>query len=143
VTPKEIYQHQLMLAAGGDRAAQMEFYAPDAVMEAPFAPPGAPSRLEGRDQILAMSVALDQARPEGMELVREESNLVVHETTDPEVVIAEVDAKVSVPGSDQRLDVRQVHVVRIRNGRIVHIKDYYAGHSAAFVQEALGTGPSA
>ena len=143
MTPKEIYERQLRLAVGGDRPAQMEFYAPDAVMEAPFAPPGAPSRLEGRDQILAMSVALDEARPEGMQLVEEESTLVVHETSDPEVVIGEVDAKVAVPGTDQRLDVRQVHVVRVRNGKIVHFKDYYAGHSAAFVQEAMGTAPSA
>jgi ketosteroid isomerase-like protein len=143
MTPKEIYERQLRLALAGDRAGQLELYAPDAVMEAPFAPPGAPNRIEGREQILAYSLALDEARPEGMHVVEEQSSLVVHETTDPEVVIAEIDAKVAVPGTDQLIEVRQVHVLRIRNGRIVHVKDYFTGHSAEFVEQALGKTPAA
>jgi ketosteroid isomerase-like protein len=143
LTPKEVYERQLRLGIAGDRVAQMEYYAPDAVMEAPFAPPGAPARIEGREQILAMSQALDAARPPGMRVVEEQSTLTLHETSDPEVVIAEIDAKVEVPGSDQVIELRQVHVQRIRDGKIVHAKDYYAGHSAAFVQAAMGTSPSA
>jgi uncharacterized protein len=143
MTPKEIYEKQLRLALAGDRAGQMELYAPDAVMEAPFAPPGTPNRLEGREQILAFSIALDEARPEGMRVVEEQSSLVVHETTDPEVVIAEIDAKVSVAGTDQLIELRQVHVHRIRNGKIVHVKDYFAGDSAELVQRALGKAPAA
>lgn len=143
LTPKEVYERQLQLGIAGDRVAQMEYYAPDAVMEAPFAPPGVPARFEGREQILAMSQALDAARPAGMRVMEDQSTLTVHETSDPEVVVAEIDAKVEVPGTGQVMELRQVHVHRIRDGKVVHVKDYYAGHSAAFVQEALGTPPSA
>lgn len=136
MTPKQVYERQLHLALAGDRVAQLELYALDAVVEAPFAPAGMPNRFEGRDQILAMSLALDAARPADLRIVEDLSHLVVHETVDPEVVIAEIDAVAELPGADLRVQVRQVHVVRVRDGQIVHLKDYYASDGMEPIQRA-------
>lgn len=140
MTPKQVYERQLHLALTGDRVAQLELYALDAVVEAPFAPAGVPNRFEGRDQILAMSLALDAARPADLRIVEGLSHLVVHETVDPEVVIAEVDAIAELPSADLRVQVRQVHIVRVRDGQIIHMKDYYASGSMELIQRALDEG---
>ena len=138
MTPKEIYLRQLELAIAGDRDAQATYYAPDAVVHFPFAPPGVPDRFEGRDAIRAMSVALDRARGETAP-VPAESDLTVHETTDPELIIAELDAVVVDPASGVRQRIRQIHVVRVRDELIIEHRDYFAGASADLVRQALAT----
>lgn len=141
MTPKEIYLRQLELAIAGDRDAQAAHYAPDAVVHFPFAPAGVPDRFDGRDAIRAMSVALDRVRGTTAP-VPEESNLTVHETTDPELIIAELDAVVVDPGSGARHRVRQLHVVRVRDELIIEHRDYFAGASAEMVRQALATPPA-
>lgn len=140
MTPKEIYLRQLDLAIAGDRDAQATYYAPDAVVHFPFAPPGVPDRFEGRDAIRAMSVALDRARG-GATPDPAASDLTVHETTDPELIIAELDAVVVEPAGGTRHRVRQIHVVRVRDELIIEHRDYFAGASADVVRQALGTTP--
>ncbi|GAB3759348.1 nuclear transport factor 2 family protein [Microlunatus parietis] len=141
MTPKEIYLRQLELAIAGDRDAQAAYYAPDAVVHFPFAPEGVPDRFDGRDAIRSMSVALDRVRGDAAPIPAE-SNLTVHETTDPEVIIAELDAVAVDPASGRRQRVRQLHVVRVRDELIIEHRDYFAGASAELVRQALAT-PSA
>lgn len=58
----------------------------DSVIEAPFAPPGQPNRIEGRDAFRAYAEPQRAAFPVHFEDVRD---VVVHETTDPEVIVVE------------------------------------------------------
>jgi hypothetical protein len=67
--------------------------------------------------------------------------MLVHETTDPELIIAELDAVVVEPASGARHRVRQIHVVRVRDELIIEHRDYFAGASADVVRQALGTTP--
>lgn len=138
MTPKEIYLRQLELAIAGDRDAQAALYAPDAVVHFPFAPPGVPDRFDGREAIRSMSVALDRAHGDAAPIPAE-SNLTVHETTDPELIIAELDAVVADPGSGARHRVRQLHVLRVRDELIIEHRDYFAGATADLVRQALAT----
>ena len=46
--------------------------------------------------------------------------VVVHETTDPEVVIAEYDYRGEARGTGRTFVVSNVQIVRVRNGLIVH-----------------------
>ncbi len=127
----QIYERQLRLGMAGDRAGQAEWYAPEAVLEAPFAADGAPRRYEGRDRILAMWAALDAARPADLRILEDESTLTVHATTDPNLIVAEIEAVAESAAVGRRIPVRQVHVVRIEDGRIVHVKDYHSTSVAA------------
>ena len=51
VTPADVLAQRRRLTLSGDADALADLYAPDAVIEAPFAPPGAPSCLVGREAI--------------------------------------------------------------------------------------------
>jgi ketosteroid isomerase-like protein len=100
-------------------------YAEDAVVVHPFAMPPAP--LEGREA-LREHFTRNFARMEGVEFTAR--NVVVHETTDPEVVITEFDYEVRVPEKDRVFVVPNIFVMRIRDGRIVESRDY--AHHRAF-----------
>ena len=51
VTPADVLARRRRLILSGDADGYADLFAPDGVTEAPFAPPGAPSRLEGRETI--------------------------------------------------------------------------------------------
>jgi len=138
LSPREVLERKLRLALAGNREEEVELFAPDAVVEFPFAPDGVPDRFEGREQILAMSLALDKARRQAdFRVLKDKSRLTVHETLDPEVVIAELDAHVEVVATGDVRRVQQIHVYRVRDGRIVHLRDYFAGDGADMVRKAL------
>jgi ketosteroid isomerase-like protein len=52
-------------------------------------------------------------------------NVVVHETADPEVVIVEFEAHGRAVKVDEPYDQRYISVIRTRNGRMIHYKDYW------------------
>jgi hypothetical protein len=95
--------------------------AEDAVVEFPFALPGRPARFEGREQFL------DFARPEQAALgVRFENirDVVIHDTSDPEVIVAEYVMAGTLTASGQHAAAAFVSVLRVRAGRIVHWREY-------------------
>jgi ketosteroid isomerase-like protein len=91
-------------------------YAEDAVVVYPFT--GA--RLEGREQLRDHFAA---AANRGVDLRAEE--VVVHETTDPEVVVGEFVYRGRRDGRE--IDAPRICVMRIRDGVIVESRDYSNG----------------
>jgi len=114
----------LMGALGGrvDSAAKsfVELMSDDFVMEFPYARPGMPTRVEGRPAVLAHLVKVG-----GDVSVDSASNLAVHETTDPEVVILEFDGHGRSVKTGEPYEQRYISVIRARGGKIVHFKDYW------------------
>jgi ketosteroid isomerase-like protein len=105
-----------------------DLYAEDAVVEMPFATP--PGRLEGREAIRAHFAAAGRGP-----LTLRASNVVVHDTGDPEVVIAEFDYDGQVSTTGRSFRVSNIQVLRVRNGRIVSSRDY---HDHLTIAAALG-----
>jgi len=99
-----------------------------AVVEQPFLP-GDAHRLEGRDAIRRHFAAAA-----AMPLRLRVRNLVVHETADPEVVIAEYDYDGHVSTTGRTFTVANIQVFRVRNGLIVASRDY---HDHARLGQAL------
>nr|WP_112279031.1 hypothetical protein [Prauserella muralis] len=60
--------------------------------------------------------------------------LEIRETTDPEVIVAECDYDVTVTTTGARLTVRNIFVVRVRDGKIMWSRDY---HDPTMLVEAL------
>ena len=122
--PKPTVSDMLIGALGEriDPAAKsfVEMMSEDFVMEFPYARPGMPTRVEGRAAVLAhlMKVGGDVS-------VDSASNLVVHETTDPEVVILEFDGHGRSVRTGEAYEQRYISVIRARGGKIVHFKDYW------------------
>jgi ketosteroid isomerase-like protein len=112
---------RLRRAAVNQSADEMSrVYAVDAVHEFPFAPPGVPSRLTGRDDIVNWIAAGWKAYPLRYERYRTHA---VHDTDDPETIIVEQEA-VGVSASTGEFALPNIVVLTVRNGQVVRLRDY-------------------
>ncbi len=103
-----------------DVTAFPDMFAADGVMELPFAPPGMKTLLEGRDAIAAhFQTATKLIKLNTM------SHVVTHETSDPEVIIVEFAGSGQGLATGEPYDQRYISVIRVRDGDIVHYKDYW------------------
>jgi len=97
----------------------VEMFAEDGVMEFPYALPS-PRRLEGREALAAHLAYLARL----VELLSV-SDVVKHETTDPEVFIVEFASSGRAVATGEPFEQRYISVIRVRDGHIVHYKDYW------------------
>jgi ketosteroid isomerase-like protein len=94
--------------------------APDGYLEWPYRPPGVPARLRGRTEIRRHLT--EAAR--GFIRFDEYRDVVLHETTDPEVIIVEYEALGTVITTDAPFHQTVIAVFRVRNGQILSYRDY-------------------
>lgn len=94
-------------------------YAPNAVVDQPYARPE-PVHLSGRD-----AVAEHFRRVAQFPLRLRADNVVIHTTTDPEVVIGEFDYHGLNPLTGATVVVANVICARVRDGLIVESRDYH------------------
>ncbi|RSM41873.1 hypothetical protein DMA12_23280 [Amycolatopsis balhimycina DSM 5908] len=107
-----------------------DLYAEDVTIEMPFTLPGVPRETKGREELRRRFSAAGQVR----RLVKAE-NVVVHETSDPAVLVAELDLHGEVGGSP--FVSSYVMVMTIRDGLIAHSRDYTDTAAAAERLKAL------
>ena len=100
-----------------------DLYAQDAYVVHPMQPP-VPEPIVGRE-----GIRRHFARAAQLPLRMQARNVLVHRTADPEVVIAEFDYVGRVTTTGRSFDVRNIFVVRVRDGQIVESRDY-ANHAA-------------
>lgn len=98
-----------------------DMFAANGVLEYPFAPSGVPNRVAGREQIKAHFAG---ALPSAGRVETKEVDAVVHETTDPEVVVTEIEHRGTILATNEAYSVRAIGVIRVRDGEIVHYRDY-------------------
>ncbi|GII85690.1 hypothetical protein Ssi03_36800 [Sphaerisporangium siamense] len=130
-TPREVFERLAAGISAGEWEGLAELYAEDVVVEIPLAIP-APMRIEGRKEVarhfhdrigLLKLRVLDQ---------------VVHETADPEVVIAEFTHQGEVLATGRTWTSRNIQVLRVRDGLIVSSRDY---HDHVQINQAFGRLP--
>ncbi len=121
-SPRATLAQMLTLLREKDLNALADLYAEDGVHELSFAPPAAPRRLEGREQVRAyFTGALTRVAVE----FREFEEVAVHDTADPDVIVAEYDAHGVVPATGREFTTRNIWVLRIVGGRIAIWRDYW------------------
>ena len=119
-TPADVLARRRQLILDGDIDGFADLFAPDGVIEAPFAPAGAPSRLEGREAIREYSRHL-MASP--LRLVDFEV-IELYQTQDPEVVIVELRTKGTITTTGRPFTATSIQVLRIREDEIVLFRDF-------------------
>jgi uncharacterized protein len=120
-TPADVLARRRHLTLNGDADGLADLFAPDAVIEAPFAgPPGTPARLEGREVIREYSrhVMASPLRLGDFEVVE------LHQTQDPEVVIVEMRTNGTVTTTGRSFVATSIQILRIREGHIVLFRDF-------------------
>ncbi|GAB2857619.1 nuclear transport factor 2 family protein [Lentzea nigeriaca] len=123
----DLVPRALQLLLDKDMAGFAGLWAVDGVMEFPFAPPGYPTRLEGRaaieDYLRDYPKMLDiQGFPKQ----------VVHRSVDQDVVVVEFDAEGVVVATGKPYRFSYIAVITTRDGEIVSYRDYW---NPLYVQE--------
>lgn len=120
-TPREVVE-QVRRMVAGEGVVFADLFAPDGVLSYPFAPPGMPRELRGREAILAFHAGAASERRRLIEM--EGVDVVVRETDDPEVVVAEIEHYGHSHGMGGPYRFRALGVIRVRDGEIVSYDDY-------------------
>jgi uncharacterized protein len=119
LSPAEILDRYngAILAKASDQLADL--YAADGVHELPFdhTPNGI---LRGREAVRAR-YRVGWTAPVD---VRAITNMKLHETAEPGLVIAEQDIELTNRSNGREFVASTVLVMRVRNGKIVHMRDY-------------------
>jgi ketosteroid isomerase-like protein len=105
----------------GEGVAFADLFAADGVLEYPFAAAGQPSRLEGRQAIRDYFSA---GLPSRSLFAQDGVTTTVHDTADPEVVVAQIEHHGTSRLTGQPYRLRAIGVIRVRDGEIVEYQDY-------------------
>ncbi|WP_037304788.1 nuclear transport factor 2 family protein [Amycolatopsis orientalis] len=116
-TPRDVFDELSELVTARRWDELFELYAEDAVVENPQRPP-VPSRFEGRETLRKIFSG-------GFNVRMERADVLIHGTTDPEVIIAEYRNVGEVLDTGKSLDIANVQVLRVRDGLIAHSRDYH------------------
>jgi ketosteroid isomerase-like protein len=119
-SPREIAE-QVRKMVAGEGVVFADLFAADGVMVYPFAPPGHPQELRGREAVRAYFSGRAPSR--GL-FAMEGVDARAWETDDPEVVITEIThhGRSNVTGEPYRFTA--LGVIRVRGGEIVRYDDY-------------------
>ena len=126
-TPRELFERYLHAGAvSRDADAVAALFTEHGVYDAPLAPDGHPlhRRLVGRDAIRTGLGAYHRQPAYQATLNPERSALVLHDTTDPDVFIAEIDAA-SDEADGRRTTMSLVQIFRLHDGQIAMLRDYF------------------
>jgi uncharacterized protein len=131
-SPREVFLALVNGIADGNLDGLPELYAEQIDVVHPFDPlHGAPlrSREELRDRMQQLA---GRPRPR-----RQVGNVMIHETTDPEVIVAEFEYQ-GTTDAGQPYALPAIFVLRVRNGEIVSSRDYHDHLASARVAGRLG-----
>ncbi|MFJ6671875.1 nuclear transport factor 2 family protein [Actinosynnema sp. NPDC091369] len=120
MSPRDVLEQYRRAAVDQSVDDMRRLYAVDAVHEFPFAFPGAPSRLEGRDAIVDWIAAGWRSAALKYERYR---TLAVHDTRDPDTIVVEQEAlgTGTVTGG---FTLPNVVVLTARGGQVHRLRDY-------------------
>ena len=119
-TAREVVEQVLRAGLAGDVETFVALMAPDGYLEWPYRPPGVPERVRGRSEIRRHLAAVAA----GPIRLTEHRGVVLHETTDPQVVIVEYEAHGTVVPTGRPFRQTVIAVFRVRDGRIASYRDY-------------------
>ena len=120
-SPRQTVQRLLHAVVRPDPGDIADCYAPAVVIEMPFAAvPLYPARIETTREELRTRFRAGAAIRRYQRL----SDVVIHDTADPEVVIAEYQLHGELTQAGEPFSQRFVMVMTVRDGQIVHSRDY-------------------
>jgi len=132
-SPREVFLALVNGIADGNPDGLPELYAEQIDVVHPFDPlHGAP--LRSRDELRERMEQLAAAGPRPRRRV---GNVTIHETTDPEVIVAEFEYQ-GTTDAGEPYALPAIFVMRVRNGEIVSSRDYHDHLASARVGGRLG-----
>ena len=118
--PREVFLHLVNGVCDGPVEELAGLYAEQTHVTHPFHPLGAPPLLSRAE----LHEHFTSSPPAARTLDRKPVGITVHETADPEVIVAEFAYRGHVVETGEEFTVPCVFVLRIRDGLIVESRDY-------------------
>lgn len=120
LTPREVAE-QVRKMVAGEGVVFADLFAAEGVLAYPFAPPGQPRDLRGRDAIRAYFAAIGQSRAL---FTMAGVDAVSWQTDDPEVVVTQITHHGTSQVTGAPYEFTALGVIRVRDGMIVRYEDY-------------------
>jgi uncharacterized protein len=136
-TPREVFLALVNGVADGRFEELPDLYAEQTDVVHPFDPLRAPA-LRSREEIREHFGGGSRPAHSGWRPRRRVGNVTVHETTDPEVIVAEFEYQGTDPETGEPYALPGVFVMRVRDGEIVSSRDYFDHVASARVRGQLG-----
>jgi ketosteroid isomerase-like protein len=136
-SPREVFLALVNGVADGRFDELPDLYAEQTDVSHPFDPlrtPAARSREEIREHFGRLSRPADAGPRPG----RRVGNVTIHETTDPEVIVAEFEYQGTDASTGEAYALPAIFVMRVRDGEIVSSRDYHDAIASARVRGQLG-----
>src|SRR4051794_39476510 len=130
-TAQDVFEQMQREWFGEPGPLRGDLLAEDVVIETPFAPPGRPTRIEGRQRVLDLLNPQRAAAPIRIDACRATA---VHQTTDPDTVVVEYELTATSLRSGRQGTSPFIGVLTVRDGRIALWREY---QNTAAVQAAL------
>ena len=134
MTPTEIFADMRARWLTDRPTFAADLLADDVVLETPFAAPGRPTRIEGKQQVLEFTRNGQAAFPVRFDDCRD---VVVHETADAEVIVVEYVLVGTPTATGVVASAPFIGVLQTRNGELARWREYQ--HTLAIAQ-AVGAG---
>jgi ketosteroid isomerase-like protein len=119
MSPSEVFLALVNGVAEGRYEELPDLYAEQTDVVHPFDPFRAPA-LRSREELRAHFSAGSGPRAK-----RRVANVTIHQTTDPEVIVAEFEYQGTGPETGEDTAVPGIFVLRVRDGKIVSSRDYF------------------
>jgi ketosteroid isomerase-like protein len=120
LTPREVAE-QVRKMVAGEGVVFADLFAAEGVLAYPFAPPGHPRELRGRDAIRAYFAAMGQSRAL---FTMAGVDAVSWQTDDPEVAVTQITHHGTSQVTGAPYELTALGVIRVRDGMIVRYEDY-------------------
>jgi uncharacterized protein len=120
-SPRQTVEQLLSATVSATPGDMADCYAPQVVIEMPFAVDALyPSRIETTREELRSRFQAGTA----IRRYKTLHNVTIHQTADPEVIIAEYELHGEMTGTGEPFSARYAMVITTRGGYIVHSRDY-------------------
>ncbi|MFF4605119.1 nuclear transport factor 2 family protein [Streptomyces sp. NPDC001339] len=116
---RELFARLLELLETGDIDAWVDLFHEDGVLEFPFPPPGWGTTIKGHEALLSHMKNF----PEQLDV--RFSDVVIHETTDPELVVAEFTGTGTALATGRPFNQTYVSLIWIKDGKVSRFKDFW------------------
>jgi len=131
-SPQEVFHALVDGVAAGRWDELPDLYAEQTHVVHPFDPLRG-AALRSRDELREHFRPTDA----GPRLDRRPANITIHETTDPEVIIAEFEYQGTVVETGEPFAQPAIFVLRVRDGEIVSSRDYFDHVTSARIRGQL------
>jgi uncharacterized protein len=125
-TPHEMFQLMLQRWLSQSAGLTGDDLTDDVIVEMPFAPPGRPKRIEGRQPLLDHITPQRAAFPVRFDAGRV---LAVHDTTDPDTIVVEYELTGTSLKTNKQSSAAFISILTMHDGKIALWREYQNTHA--------------